>query len=126
MTKFTTLVAAAALAAMFAVPNLAAAAGNDIMLPDHTMRVSKIIGSTVYNEQGQNIGSVVDVLVKDTPAEPTAILSVGDFLGTGTKLIAVPLSHVNLAGAKPMMAGTKESLASMPVYLFPANQNSGG
>jgi hypothetical protein len=126
MKRITTLLAAAALAAVFTAPPLAMAAGNDIVLPDHTMRASKIIGATVYNEQGQNIGSVVDVLVKNTPSEPTAILSVGDFAGGGTKLIAMPLSHVNLDGAKPMMPTTKQSLASMPVFLFPPNANNGG
>jgi sporulation protein YlmC with PRC-barrel domain len=130
MQKFTTLVAVTALAVTFAVPGLAATSdsGNGIVVADHSMRTSKLIGATVYNDQGQGIGSVVDVLVRNTAAEPTAILSVGDFIGSGTKLIAVPLSHVNLDGAKPIMAGaTKPMLASMPVYLFaPIMGNNGG
>jgi sporulation protein YlmC with PRC-barrel domain len=127
MKKFNTLVAMAALAATFAAPGFAASPANDIVMTDHSMRTSKIIGAKVYNDAGQSIGSVVDVLVKNNAAEPTAILSVGDFVGGGTKLIAVPLSHVNLDGAKPVMAGaTKQMLASMPVYLFMPNPNSGG
>jgi sporulation protein YlmC with PRC-barrel domain len=125
MKKFTTLVAAAALAAVFAAP-IAMAAGSDIVMADHNMRASKIIGAKVYNEQGEAIGSVVDVLVKDTATEPTAILSVGDYIGGGTKLVAVPLSHVNLTGAKAMMPASKQTLISMPVFLFPPNQNNGG
>lgn len=125
MKKFTTLVAATALAAVFAAP-IAMAAGSDIVMADHNMRASKIISAKVYNEQGEAIGSVVDVLVKDTAAEPTAILSVGDYIGGGTKLVAVPLSHVNLTGAKAMMPASKQTLISMPVFLFPPNQNNGG
>ena len=129
MNKLTTLVAMAALAVTFATPVFAQAstAGNGIVQADATMRSSKLIGATVYNDQGQSIGSVIDVLVKNTTAEPTAILSVGDYLGGGTKLIAVPLSHVTLDGARPMMVGaTKQMIASMPIYLFQANPNSGG
>ena len=130
MKKFTTLVAMAALAVTFAAPSFAqmsATGSNGIVLTDLSMRTSKLIGATVYNDQGQSIGSVIDVLVKNAAAEPTAVLSVGDYVGGGTKLVAVPLSHVNLDGAKPMMAGaTKQMLASMPVYLFQANPNSGG
>jgi hypothetical protein len=50
----------------------------------------------VYNDQGQGIGSVI---------------------GGGLKLIAVPLSHVNLDGARPIIAGaTRQMLAGMSVY----------
>ena len=126
MKKFTTLIAMAALAAMFAAPSFALSPTNDIVMTDHSMRSSKLIGATVYNDQGQSIGSVVDVLVKGASVEPTVILSVGDFVGGGAKLVALPLSHVNLDGAKPMMAGaTKQMLASMPTFLFKPIENNG-
>jgi sporulation protein YlmC with PRC-barrel domain len=126
MKKFTTLIAMAALAAMFAAPSFALSPTNDIVMTDHSMRSSKLIGATVYNDLGQSIGSVVDVLVKGASVEPTVILSVGDFVGGGAKLVALPLSHVNLDGAKPMMAGaTKQMLASMPTFLFKPIENNG-
>ena len=116
MNKFSGLVAMAALAVTFAAPALAASANSEIVMTDHSMRAGRIIGATVYNDQGQSIGSVVDVLVRNGGSEPTAVLSVGDFVGGGNKLVAVPLSHVNLDGAKPMMAGaTRQMLSSMPV-----------
>lgn len=84
------------------------------------MRTSKLIGSQVYNDQGQSIGPVTDVLVRNGTSEPTVVLSVGDYIDAGQKMVAVPLSHINLDVAKPMMAGeTKQMLASMPTYLFP-------
>ena len=130
MKAFTTLVAAAALAASFAASDLAVASeytSNQIMLVDHSMRTSKLIGSQVYNDQGQSIGSVMDVLVKSGASDPTVVLSVGDYVGAGAKIVAVPLSHINLDGAKPTMAGaTKQMLASMPTYLFPPNMNGNG
>jgi hypothetical protein len=126
MKKFTTLIAVAAVAAMFAAPSFALSPTNDIVMTDHSMRSSKLIGATVYNDQGQSIGSVIDVLVRGASVEPTVILSVGDFVGGGAKLVALPLSHVNLDGAKPMMAGaTRQMLASMPTFLFRPIENNG-
>lgn len=82
------------------------------------MRSSKLVGMVVYNGQGEKIGTVEDVLVK-AGAEPTAVLSVGDYLGTGDKLVAVPLNHVQIDSSKVTMpTATKEHLASMPVFLF--------
>jgi sporulation protein YlmC with PRC-barrel domain len=130
MKKFTTLVAMAALAATLTIPILAVASENDgsqIVLADHSMRTSKLIGAKVYNNQGQSIGSVMEVLVKNGAVEPTVVLSVGDYLGGGAKMVAVPLSHINLDGAKPMMAGaTKQMLAKMPVFIFPPDMNARG
>ncbi len=130
MKKLSTYVAMTALAVAFAAPTFAqssAGAGNGIVMTDHSMRTSKLIGTAVYNDLGQSIGTVVDVLVKNTAADPTAILSVGDFVGGGTRLVAVPLSHVNFDGTKPMMAGaTKQMLASMPVYLFAPIESGNG
>jgi sporulation protein YlmC with PRC-barrel domain len=126
MKKFTTLIAMTALTATFAAPGFALSPTSDIVMTDHSMRSSKLIGATVYNNQGQSIGSVIDVLVKGASVEPTVILSVGDFVGGGAKLVALPLSHVNLDGAKPMMAGaTKQMLASMPAFLFKPIENNG-
>src|SRR4051794_28525471 len=123
MNKLSTIVTMAALACAFVQPTFAqpsAKATNAIVMSDHSMRTGKLIGATVYNDQGEGVGTIIDVLVKNTAAEPTAILSVGDFVGGGTKLVAVPLSQVNVDGAKPMMLGaTKQMLASMPVFIFP-------
>lgn len=126
MKRIATFVVIAALTAAVSAPLRAVAAPNDVIMPDHSMRVSKIIGAKVYNDKGENIGSVVDVLVKDSASEPTAVLSVGDYIGGGPKLVAVPLSHVNLTGAKPMMPATKQSLIGMPAFQLPQYPNGGG
>jgi len=94
---------------------------------EHAMRTSRLIGQAVYNDQNEKIGAIEDILVSPTPGkEPLAILSVGPFLGGGDKLVAVPLSHVQLDHGKMAMAGaTKAMLASMASYLFPPSSSSG-
>src|SRR4051794_9558560 len=70
-----------------------------VILADHSMSASKLIGMKVSADNGEILGTVVDVLVKDAASEPRVILS------TDEKLVAVPLSHVRLEGSKATMRG---------------------
>lgn len=115
MTKFLKLAAVGALALAFAGPALAQSAMKDVMTKDHSMRTSKVIGMVVYNDGGDKIGTVLDVLIR-AGVEPQAIVNVGDYLG-GSKLVALPLAKLNLEGSKPMMMGASKSmLMALPAY----------
>jgi hypothetical protein len=66
---------------------------NPVMTQKGDARASKVIGSAVYNEQDVKVGSIDDLLVgKDGKIK--AVLSVGGFLGVGTKYIEVPYSDL--------------------------------
>lgn len=125
MNKFTLLAGAAALAVAFAAPVAMAQTPPHtphVVLADHSMRASLLIGMKVTDEQGKPLGTLVEILVKDQAVEPTAILAVADLGALATKLVAVPLSHVKLEGTKATMPGaTKETLAAMPLYDYEAN-----
>ena len=122
MKQLSTAVAASALALAFAAPVAGLAqnlsTGGIYVAPDHSMSAKTMLGVPVYNEKHEKIGTIETVMVKSTGGEPTVILSVGDYLGTGPKMIAVPLSHVQLEGNDAMMmaGATKAMLQSMPVY----------
>ena len=141
MKKSTALASVAALALAFAMQPAAAQStsgssthggssvhgGSSIVLADHSMRSSKLIGSPVVNEEGQSVGKLVDVLVKDGSAEPVVVLSVGEFTGEGSKLVAAPLSHIKIQKSDVMMPGaTKQALTVMPGYNFLGLQGGGG
>jgi sporulation protein YlmC with PRC-barrel domain len=83
------------------MPNLAVAA---VKLRSG-LRASKLIGSSVYNEQGQQIGSLDDLIVSSDNSLVDAIISVCGFLGIGSKLVAVPYNRVqidpNMVTAQP-------------------------
>jgi sporulation protein YlmC with PRC-barrel domain len=87
---------------------------------DHQMRASKMVGASVYNEQNQSIGSVDDVLMNDKDHKAaTAVISVGGFLGMGSKLVSVPFDQLKIENDKIVMPGaTKESLNGMPAYRY--------
>lgn len=84
-------------------------------------RASKIIGANIYNEEGQSIGEVEDLIVRRDGAAPVAVVSVGGFLGIGARLVAVPLNELRYAesDSRWMLRGaTKESLQARPVVSF--------
>lgn len=86
----------------------------------HQVRVSKVVGASVYNDQNQSIGSIDDVLMSDNDHKAdTVVLSVGGFLGMGSKLVSVPFDQLKIENDKIMMPGaTKASLEGMPEYHY--------
>ncbi|MDT8331650.1 PRC-barrel domain-containing protein [Roseomonas gilardii] len=90
-------------------------------------RASKLIGSNVYNDRNETIGSVDDLLI-GTGNAPTAILSVGGFLGIGAKLVSVPFDQLrwNSENDRWVLNGvTKESLTALPSFSYDATRNRG-
>lgn len=87
---------------------------------DHQVRVSKVVGASVYNDQNQSVGSIDDVLMSDADHKAgTAVISVGGFLGMGAKLVSVPFDQLKIQDDKIVMPGaTKESLNGMPEYHY--------
>jgi hypothetical protein len=82
-------------------------------------RASKVVGSAVVNEANETVGTVDDLIV--TPAEvvPFAVLSVGGFLGMGTKYVVVPYSALRFQDKKIVLPGaTKESLKALPEFKY--------
>jgi len=87
---------------------------------DHQVRVSKVVGASVYNDQNQSIGSIDDVLMRDdTHKTDMVVLSVGGFLGMGSKLVSVPFDQLKIENDKVVMPGaSKASLEGMPDYHY--------
>ncbi|WP_458095907.1 PRC-barrel domain-containing protein [Roseomonas sp. WA12] len=107
-----------------ATPRSATAANPAATAPmAQTDRVSRIIGSNVYNERNESIGSVDDVILASGGSSPMAIVSVGGFLGIGAKLVAVPMSELRWSAADnrwTITGATRESLTSLPAYSYDA------
>jgi hypothetical protein len=55
---------------------------------------SKLVGATVYNDQKQSIGSIDNLIVGSDGKISSAVISVGGFLGVGSKLVGVPFSQL--------------------------------
>jgi len=113
-----------ALLAVLVVPSALAQSGpnrNPILTDNGGMRTSKIIGSAVYNERNQKVGSIDDVVI-GSDRSLNVVISIGGFLGLGAKTVRVPFdrlqfgatsdNHVVLPGA------TVDALNAMPEYHY--------
>lgn len=82
-------------------------------------RVSKVLGATVVNEAGEDIGTIDDLIVTHANNVPYAVLSVGGFLGMGTRLVVVPYDALK-AGDKNMVlpGATKDTLKLLPEFRY--------
>jgi sporulation protein YlmC with PRC-barrel domain len=82
-------------------------------------RTSKVVGSTVVNEANETVGTIDDLIVTPSEKVPFAVLSVGGFLGMGTKYVVVPYSSLKVGGKKMVLPGaTKESLKALPEFKY--------
>jgi sporulation protein YlmC with PRC-barrel domain len=82
-------------------------------------RTSKVVGSAVINESNQTVGTIDDLIVTPTEKVPFAVLSVGGFLGMGTKYVVVPYSALQVRDKRMVLPGaTKESLKSLPEFKY--------
>jgi hypothetical protein len=82
-------------------------------------RASKVIGSSVVNDANETIGTVDDLLVSRDGKQPYAVLSIGGFLGMGTRLVVVPYETLKFADKKVMLpGGTKEGLKMLPEFKY--------
>lgn len=82
-------------------------------------RASKVIGSSVINDNNETIGKIDDLLVSPDGKQPFAVLSIGGFLGMGSHLVAVPYDSLKLVDKKLVLAGgTKEGLKRLPEFKY--------
>lgn len=82
-------------------------------------RTSKVVGSTVVNETNETVGTIDDLIVTPGDKIPFAVLSVGGFLGMGTKFVVVPYNSLEVRDNKMVLTGaTKESLKSLPAFKY--------
>jgi hypothetical protein len=86
---------------------------------DQQFRASKMIGASVYNDQKQKIGSIDEILFGQNNQVDSVVLSVGGFLGIGSKLVKVPYSDLQVRRDTIVMSGaTKDQLTQMPGYKY--------
>ena len=82
-------------------------------------RTSKVVGSTVVNEANETVGTIDDLIVTPNEKVPFAVLSVGGFLGIGTKYVVVPFSSLQMKDKQMVLAGaTKDSLKALPEFKY--------
>ena len=58
---------------------------------------SRLVGLNIQNTADENIGEIYDIILTDAGAVKAYIVSVGGFLGMGTRYVAIDPKAVTLA-----------------------------
>jgi sporulation protein YlmC with PRC-barrel domain len=139
MTQHKLAVAAAVAAALFGVTANAQAPSRDEnhgaahsdfdrsvgysqYLGTNALRASELIGATVRNQAGTDLGEIEDLMVSRSGDDVvTAVLSVGGILGIGEKRIGVPYDELRVSedGASFYLSATQEQLEARPTFEYP-------
>ncbi|MBV9785479.1 MAG: PRC-barrel domain-containing protein [Acidisphaera sp.] len=86
---------------------------------DGGWRSSRIVGATVYNDQNQSIGTVNDLIVGQDGKISQAVISVGGFLGMGTKLVGVPFDQLRFDEKSTVVGAAGTPMAVGPAAVGP-------
>ena len=121
-------IAAFAAGAAFAVPLFVQAQGPpqtvqltkvDVVKVATGYRASKVIGGSVVNEANDTVGKIDDIIIGQDGRTPFVVLSVGGFLGIGTKLIVLPYEQLQTTGGKIVLPGaSKDALKDLPEFKY--------
>lgn len=96
-------------------PNLAVAT---IKL-DHGVRVSKVVGASVYGSNNAELGKIDDLVMTEGSEVTLAVVSIGGFLGVGSKLVAFSYAQLKQEGDRLTLPGmTPDSLKAMPSFEY--------
>ncbi len=100
---------------------------------DGQISANALIGANVRNEAREVVGDIQDVYVDNNGAIKVVVVSVGGFLGMGTKNVAVKWSDIKFTrdgnSALLLTNWTKDALKAMPDYKYERRQpapRSGG
>ncbi len=94
----------------------------DIDQPAPGWSVKKsILGKFVYNEQGEKVGKVEDLIIDPAKNVSYLIIGAGGFIGVGRYDVAVPASQIKPRNGKMVLPGaTKDVVKAMPSFEYEA------
>lgn len=76
-----------------------------------TWRASKVVGLNVYNDQNENVGSINDLLMDKSGNVKAAVISVGGFLGMGSRYVAIAFDKIKFSDQPVAYTGASNAPA---------------
>lgn len=78
-----------------------------------------LMGKTIYNDAGQKVGKVEDLIISPDKNVSYVIVGAGGFVGIGRHDVAIAVSQIQDQAGKLVMAGaTKDMIKSMPEFTY--------
>jgi sporulation protein YlmC with PRC-barrel domain len=87
-----------------------------LQIQPNQVRASQMIGSTVYDVENRDVGSVKDLVLDRDGKVAEVVINVGSFLGMGGRSVAVKLSELNADNNRLTLDKTKQQLQRMAEY----------
>src|SRR6266403_5104628 len=80
----------------------------------------QVLGKKVFNDTGETVGKIDDIIVSPDKAVSYAIIGAGGFLGVGRHDVAIPVSQIKQqSDGKFVLAGaTKDALKAIPPFEY--------
>lgn len=78
-----------------------------------------LLGKTIYNEAGQKVGKVADLIISPDRKVSYVIVGAGGFIGIGRHDVAIPVTQIQDQSGRLVMPGaTKETIKSLPEFAY--------
>jgi sporulation protein YlmC with PRC-barrel domain len=78
-----------------------------------------LMGKTIYNEAGEKVGKVEDLIISPDKNLTYVIVGAGGFIGIGRHDVAIPVTQIQDKAGKLVMAGaTKDMVKAMPKFTY--------
>src|SRR6478735_9815817 len=83
----------------------------------------QVLGKKVFNDKGETIGKIDDIIVAPDKAVSYAIIGAGGFLGVGRHDVAIAVSQLKEDGEKFILpGGSRDAIKAMPEFEYAHNQ----
>jgi sporulation protein YlmC with PRC-barrel domain len=84
-------------------------------------RASKLLKQDVYNDKGEKIGTVDDLVIAPDGTLSIAVVNVGGFVGLGTHRVALPVRQFTQIAPKAVLPNAyKDQLKALPKFEYAA------
>lgn len=78
-----------------------------------------LLGKPVYNDHGEKVGVLHDIIVAPDNAVSYAIVAAHQFLGVSQNDVAVPMAQIDYVSGKLVWAGaTRDAVKATPAFIY--------
>jgi hypothetical protein len=79
----------------------------------------RMLGKPVFNERGEKVGKIDDIIVTPDQAVSYVIVGAGGFVGLGRHDVAIPAGRLQVQDGKFVLPGaTKEAIKALPKFQY--------